>query len=139
MRVALYILAGVLVLLALGTAFGMVGFHYPKVIQNEPLQNPQKVTRIEGSNLILQSGAMVRIEDMDSFGMSNRLAQSQFEIELDGGSNGGPVTVWARQNGWICGTPWAQPIRIPVFLDTVYRNRKLIIATGNYVRPRAQP
>ena len=47
----------------------------------------------------------------------------------------GDVQVFGRTDGWICGTPWAQPIRIPVFRDTVYRNRKVLLAVGQIETP----
>ena len=40
----------------------------------------------------------------------------------------------ARQDGWVCGTPWAQPIVIPIFPVVVYRNRRELVALGRIDR-----
>jgi hypothetical protein len=126
------------VLLAVGGAsIGVVGFRYPKVIQNEPLKHPQKVVRVEGTDLVLQNGRTVRVEGIDHSEITNKLAQAAFEVDLEGGDEGA-VSIWARQSGWICGTPWAQPIRLPLIPDRVYRNRKQLIALGSFVRSDSQ-
>jgi len=50
----------------------------------------------------------------------------------------GFVEVYGRQNGWICGTPWVQPIRIPIIRDTVYKNRRELIAIGKLKKGNSQ-
>src|SRR4051812_43856517 len=139
MRTLFITLAVATVLIVGCLMFGVIGFHYPKVIQNEPLHNPQKVVRIIGSDVVMQNGAVLRIDNMDASEISNKLSQSTFEVELDGGPNGEPVAVWARQKGWVCGTPWAQPIVIPLIRDTVYKNRRCVVASGRYVQSNTQP
>jgi hypothetical protein len=131
MRVAIFSLAVVALLVIAAVGTGLVGFHYPKVVVDEPLQNPQKVTRIDGTNIFLQDGRVIAIGSADSLEISNRLSQSSFQIDLER-TKGETAVIWARQNGWICGTSWAQPIRIPVIRDTVYKNRRQLIATGSY-------
>jgi hypothetical protein len=138
MRAALTCLAIVVLLAAGGSALGLVGFHYPRVVQNEPLRNPQTVVRLDGIDLGLQSGAIIRVEAMESLEISNKLSQSAFEIDVESGKDE-TVAIYARLNGWVCGTPWAQPIRIPLIRDTVYRNRRQLIGFGSYVRPHSQP
>ena len=120
--------AGVLALFFFLASFmGVVGFHYPHVIQDQPLNSPIKVIRIDGNRLILQDKRVIEVEDYSNQDLTNQLAQSDFMIEIENGA-ANFVGVYARQNGWICGTPWAQPIRIPMFRDTVYRNRRELIS-----------
>jgi hypothetical protein len=138
MRALVTCLAVFALLVAGGSALGLVGFHYPRVVQNEPLRNPQTVVHLDGADLALQSGAVITVEAMDSLEISNKLSQSAFQIDVESG-NDGTVAIYARQNGWVCGTPWAQPIRIPLIRDTVYRNRRHLIALGSYVGPSSQP
>ena len=116
-----------------GLRRGLVTFHYPNIIQNEPLKNPQKVVRLDGPDIILENGRMVRLDFMYVSEISNELSQAAFIIDLEGEKEGA-VRIWGRQPGWICGTAWSQPIRIPLIRDTVYVNRRELIAVGAYVK-----
>ncbi len=138
MKLAFTIVLAVAVLIGLGSMFGLVGVRYPRVITDEPLKHPQKVVRIEGTKLSLADGAVVTLEGVEEGNLSNILWQSEFTVDIDE-STGGDVGVWARQNGWVCGTPWAQPIRIPLIRDTVYKNRRQMIALCSVMRPGGQP
>ncbi len=129
-------------LLAGGSFLGVVGFHYPRVIQNEPLKNPQKVVSVHGTDIVLERGAVISIHPVtgvdttEASQISNLLNQTAFEIEVE--DRGGPIAIYGRQNGWICGTPWAQPVRIPLIPDQVYKNRKRLIGLGSYVQSESQ-
>jgi hypothetical protein len=137
MKITAYILIIALLLILCAASCGLVGFHYPTVIQDEPLRDPQKIARVEGTNLFLQNGSVIAIDWIKATEISNELRQSSFEVDLEG-AKGEPVAIIARQDGWICGTPWAQPIRIPLIRDTVYKNRRELIAMGEYVQPNSQ-
>ncbi len=128
--IATILIVGALLVVS-ASMIGLIGFHYPDVVQDEPLRNPQKVVRVEGTNIHLESGAIVALDGLDTLEISNKLKQSAFEIDIEG-TNKEPVAIWARQDGWVCGTPWAQPIRIPLIRDTTYKNRRELIAVGSY-------
>jgi hypothetical protein len=136
MKLAATLLIAFVLLIACASVTGIVGFHYPHVIQDEPLHHPQKVTRVDGKNIILESGIVIALDGTQASDISNKLWQSAFKIDIEG-SKTGPVAIWARQDGWICGTPWAQAIRIPLIGDTTYKNRRELIAVGDYVEPLA--
>ena len=138
MRFFFALLILTVLLLLGGSLTGVVGFHYPSITQNEPLKNPQKVLSIHGAEIVLQNGRVVRIDDADISQISNKLSQAAFEIDLEGGDHGGAVGIYGRQNGWVCGTPWAKPIRIPLIRDRVYKNRRQLIALGWYVQSQSQ-
>jgi hypothetical protein len=116
---------------------GLIGFHYPRVIENEPLKDPHKVVRFEGTNLFLEDGAMIALGPFGSERLGDQLKKANFEIDIERDADGS-CSVLSRQPGWICGTPWTQPIRIPLIADTVYRNRRELIAIGSYVAPKGQ-
>ena len=116
-------------MVALSAGFGIIGFHYPRVIQNEPLLHPRKVVRLEGTNIVLQDGLVIGIESMDSNEISNKLQQSNFYVDVDDGNDAYTV-IYARQDSWVCGTPWAKPIVIPLIPDDVYKNRRQLVALG---------
>jgi len=129
MKVTGYIVVTVLVVVVFGSMIGLVGFHYPSVIQDEPLRNPQKVLRVEGTNIFMEGGAVIALDQVYASGLCNKLKQSGVQIEVEG-ARGEPVAIFARQDGWVCGTPWAQPIRIPLIPDRIYKNRRELVAVG---------
>ena len=51
-------------IVVLGSMIGLVGFHYPYVTQDEPLRDPQKVLRVEGTNIFLESGAAIALDQI---------------------------------------------------------------------------
>jgi hypothetical protein len=108
---------------------GFIGIHYPHVIQDQPLRHPLAVVRVETNRLWLEDGRVLALDDADGSQISNKLSQSDFKVDIEPGADG-ILGIYARQKNWICGTPWAQPIRIPIFRDTVYKNRRELIAIG---------
>lgn len=123
---------------AIAWTMGLVGFHYPQVIQDEPLRHPLNVVRVENNRLWLEDGRGLVLDDLDAGQISNKLSQSDFKVDIEPGANG-ILGIYARQNGWICGTPWAQPICIPIIPDTVYKNRRELIAISDTVEDSSQP
>lgn len=132
MRYAILTIVAVSILILASWATGLVGFHYPKVIQDEPLHQPLRVVRVEGTNLFLQNGDIIALYGLDASQINNMLSQTAFEIDVK--NQNGDLVIFARQNGWVCGTPWAQPLRVPLFEDTVYKNRRQLIAMGTYIQ-----
>ena len=132
MKIIAYAAGLLLLLLVIATALGMVGFRYPYVVQDQPLNNPVKVLCVESNRLHLADSRVVEVDPHSKQDITNQLAQSDFMIDVEDGADD-EVVIYARQNGWICGTPWAQPIRIPIFRDTVYRNRRELITVGKII------
>ncbi|WP_146534829.1 hypothetical protein [Rubripirellula reticaptiva] len=131
MKSIAWTVATALLVLIVASLVGVVGFHYPNVIENEPLNDPIKVLRVEGNHLHLADSRIIEIQNASDEALTKAIAESDFLVDVEG--SGSLVTVHARQDGWVCGTPWAQPIRIPLFADTVYRNRRDLIAIGEFV------
>ena len=132
MRIVVYSVGLIFLLLVIAAALGMVGFHYPHVVQDQPLNDPVAVLHVESNRLILADGRVIEADLDSEQDITNQLAQSDFMIDVERGQDGF-VGIYARQDGWICGTPWAQPILIPVFRDTVYRNRRELITIGTVI------
>lgn len=131
-RKVVYAVGTVFLLLVIAAALGMVGFHYPHVVQDQPLNDPVAVLDVESNRLFLADGRVIEADVDSEQDITNQLAQSDFMIDVEQGQDGF-VGIYARQDGWICGTPWAQPILIPAFRDTVYRNRRELIMIGTIV------
>ena len=131
-KIVACVVTAAIVLFVLAWLVGVVGFHYAHVIENEPLIAPVEVTNVDGNRLVLADG---RALEVDAFPgqLTDLLSQSDFMIDLETEGEDA-VLIYARQDGWICGTRWAQPIRIPIFRDTVYKNRRQLIAHGRITR-----
>ncbi len=109
---------------------GIITFHYPEVIQDEPLVNPVHIAKIEKDRLFLKNGSVLRLRDEPpEDGWAAVFQQSALQIDVEY-LNETSAIIYARQDGWICGTPWAALIRIPLIPDLVYKNRRELITTA---------
>lgn len=126
-------------LLLIGYSIGFVGVRYPRIIENQPLLNPQQVAKISGSRIELQDGRIFEVlEDFagEKWPISDVGIHRQIDIEPDFGDDG--FILYGNRDGWVCGTPWAKPIVIPIFGDDVYRNRREMIALAREIRPKTE-
>ncbi len=124
------------VLITFGFLIGIVGFHYPQVIENEPFNSPIKVIDMKVNKLFLADGKIIQIDNKFKRDWEKVLSESEFMVDLKFKKD--LFFIYARQKSWICGTPWAQPIRIPLFKDIVYENRIELIAVGKQVTDESQ-
>ncbi|MBI2931903.1 MAG: hypothetical protein HYY16_09645 [Planctomycetes bacterium] len=110
---------------------GLIGFHYPNFIDNEPLENPVRVRAIVGEDLLeLDDGRRVRLDEKVPLAESLiRASDNLVDIEPRGtdpdGVMRGKIYVKFDLAGHFCGTPWAQLIRIPLFADNIDRYARL--------------
>lgn len=132
MRKILCTLAFALLLLVTASFTGLVGFRYPTVVEDEPLLAPSKVLFIDGDEIHLTDSRVIRIRSTSAQSLREAIAESDFSIDVSG--CGDLVVIYARQDGWICGTPWAQPICIPLIPETVYQNRRELLAIGELTK-----
>jgi hypothetical protein len=87
--------------------FGLIGFHYPRWIENEPLNNPIKVVRTSQSGLHLADGRIVALSCQSS-DLNDALKESCNLIELDTADDTGGAMIYAKRPFTKCGTPWAR-------------------------------
>jgi hypothetical protein len=126
--------------LAIGYLIGFVGIRYPRVIENQPLLDPKPVAKIDGARIELQDGRIFEVLDDfagDEWPISDAGVHRLVDIEPDFGDDG--FIIYGNRAGWICGTPWAKPIVIPIIGDDVYRNRREMIALAREITPKAEP
>ena len=131
-RFITYASAVILLLGLLAWSTGILGFSYPEIIENQPLLNPVKVVQVVSNRFMLEDHRMVEVETTPGIDITNQLAESGYMIDLEL-NKGSLIGIYARQDGWVCGTRWAQPIRIPIFPTKVYKNRRELIAIGNRI------
>ena len=127
------VVAGVLVL---GVSTEIVGIRYPEIVDDQPLENPVRVTDVAAREdnaaiVTLEDGRRLDLEFYEYHTVAETLEQTQFRVDVV--PRNGSVLVFGNRDGWVCGAPWAQPIVIPLIPDTVYRNRREIIASGDEV------
>src|SRR5262245_8023178 len=101
--------AGVFALLFAGTSLGIIQFHYPRAVENDPLLSPFSVSSVIGDNLILEDGRRFQVlgsrESLDTV-----VEESQYRVDLE--PDGDDIYVFVKRRGWICGTPWVALIQI---------------------------
>ncbi|TWU04650.1 hypothetical protein [Stieleria varia] len=113
---------------------GVVGFHYTRVVDDEPLQNPVEVIGVVENQLYLSDLRVIKLQTGSHEQLLEAITQSAYQVDIQGTEP--YVTLYARTNRWVCGTPWAQPIRIPLIPETVYRNRREMIGYGEFVEQK---
>ncbi len=140
MRISLITVILVVAVFVLAPVTGLVSLSYLHIIEDKPLNSPITVAHIDGHRLILQDGRTMEVEDwVEGRGtITETLSQSDFQVDLEALGDGG-YAVWARQDGWICGTGWTQPIRIPIFRVTAYRNRRQPIGFAKETEGQQEP
>jgi hypothetical protein len=113
------------------SASGIVGFHYPRAIDNDPLRSPVYVAHVDATRLVLEDGREFEFANgnHEPAVMSGQFG-NRVDLELQ---PDGTYTVYRQRTGlFICGTPWARPINIPLVPDDIPLNARLPAGT---VRP----
>jgi hypothetical protein len=120
-----FLLAAFLAMLVLGN----VGITYPNVVEKEPLKDPIKVQSISGNIIETSDGRVLDLGIQPEGGHSwnDIFMQSGYMVEIKSARDG-MVAIYANQKGWICGTPWARTMTIPLIPETVYRDRRELVA-----------
>ena len=133
-------------------AVGLVSFTSVTTVPNDPLAHPCKVKELDGMNLVLENGQVVGLDQTFSRAtdISNRLARSDFQIDIEHGETNGPgffdivqgdtnrLDIYVRRlrrNDSI--RPFV--ITIPFVRKTVGANDRAWIASGRYVFTKSQP
>jgi len=127
-----YIIAAVITLLLVLLITPLIGIHYPHIIEDQPLKSPVLVVKIHNKLLTLEDGRTLEVISPLNEPLEKILKQSDNYIDLEAIGKTG-LSIYARQDGWICGTPWSAPIRIPIIKDTVYKNRRELIAAAEVI------
>jgi hypothetical protein len=114
--------------LLLATNFlGIVGFHYPRAVENDPLLAPVRVQAIDKERIVLEDGRVLRVVSPPLIELSEKLAGSDIRIDVEE-YQPGRVQVFVSERGWICGTPWVRLIEIPLIPDDIPINRRVPLA-----------
>ncbi|MBI2900159.1 MAG: hypothetical protein HYY17_08230 [Planctomycetes bacterium] len=115
-------IAGALLTPLLLAGCGIIGFSYPVADDTNPLCHPMRVRACEDGLLFLTNDLVVRpCPFVRKEILIRALTGSEWEIEvrpLWWEPTGVLVgDIWVKVQLGYCGTPWTQPIRIPIFPD----------------------
>ena len=106
----------------------LVEFHYPRVVNNDPLISPVEVSHVEGNTIILADDRRFTVHLSDE-PLDQVVKNSGYQIDLE--SWGPETAIFVKRQGWICGTPWARRLfRIPLIPDDVPINHRQLIGIG---------
>jgi|SRR6516225_3549801 hypothetical protein len=139
MKIAAVLLGIMVLALALCWAAGFVEFTYPNVVPNQPLLDPQKVTGMDGTNILLESGSVVNLQSVYSaeplsekmyVEISNQVSRSGFEIDVEP-KHGREVELYVRWPRKFRDS--APPFTIPIIHETVGRCYRKPLAYGTFV------
>ena len=139
MKLAATSLAVLLFALVVGWAIGLVDFTFNNVVPNQPLQHPQQVRTIDGTNIILDSGLTVALmpwfsteqtPEQLSVEFSNQLSRAGFEVDVEPkqGNRAELYVRWPRKF-----RDSAPPFTIPIIRQTVGRYYRKPLAFGMFV------
>jgi hypothetical protein len=124
-------LAMLLVALFFGTdGCGLVGLHYPRPLENDPLLSPVRVLSVQNNTLYLEDGRVLRVDQMLQEGSLDELikaSDNRVDVVPDGSQT---LVVFAKKRGWICGTPWARPLNLQLIPDDVPINHREPVGYG---------
>jgi hypothetical protein len=143
-KAAVILVVAIAIGFAICWAAGIVEFTYPNIVPNEPLLCPQKVSRLDGTNMILESGDVIallpRHPSERSAGeiysdISNQVVRSGFEVDVEPKGKD-RVEVFVRHPRKFRDT--VPPFTVPLFRQTVGKMYREAVALGMYVIPNSQ-
>jgi hypothetical protein len=109
------------------SALGIVGFHYPRPIDNDALRSPVNVRYVDTTRLVLEDGR--EFEFLDEIHLRAVMAGqycNRVDLELQ---PDGAYTVYGQQRMPLPCTRWQEMIRIPLLPENVPLNARLPAGT----------
>jgi hypothetical protein len=101
---------------------GVLGFTFPRAIENDPLRKPLLVTSVTSNSFTLADGrSFLVIYDQHNFFKAITNVGVRVDLDEMGEEE---FTVYTAERGWICGTPWARMITIPLIPQSVPINHR---------------
>ncbi len=116
-------LVGIVVCLGLADVVGLIRFHYPRAVENDPLKSPVQVRSIDGDCLFLADGRELAVETFGDESLPQLLERVHFRVDVES-SDGRQGELFIQERGWICGTPWVGVINIPLIPVSVPINHR---------------
>ena len=129
----------VAVALILGIVTGLIGISYPVRVDVTSLSSPIKVKRFTENQIELVDGRVITLSDASAdHEWQDRIVYSKNLVDLEGDSDGPDVWIYGDRKFKLCGTPWAQPLRIPIIPIRIHMNSRDLIAVGKITKRAEQ-
>jgi hypothetical protein len=131
MKTTLKIGVAVILVLVISIQTGIVGMSCPRIIENQPLEHPIKVSYLDASTLRLPDGRLIGLQGPPVGGETwgAILENNNYLVDLEP-EDGGEIAIDGSVRSFTCGTPWAQPIRIPLIAADLKQYRRECIGFG---------
>ncbi len=137
MNTILKILMGLLstvVTLGLLSVVGIVGFHYIRLVENEPLSHPVRVTAWSAQQLDLEDGRVISFAEPDNYWQEPEIREPYCMVEVKPLA-GDVVGIYIKRRTFICGTgaPW---LTIPLVAVEIpkYQRKELALMGQLFAR-----
>jgi hypothetical protein len=105
--------------------FGITTFRYPRAFENDPLIAPIGVAMLDGDEIRLTDGRVLRFIDAPDLALiEQKLNAGDHRVDIEE-YEAGRFIVYVKERGWICGTPWARLISIPLIPQDVPINHRV--------------
>lgn len=115
------------------TQVGCIDFTYIRRIDNDPLSNPLRVVRADGSRLELEDGRTFDVMLMEE-DLAQLLSDSNNRVEVEPTQYTDHYCIYGRRERFICGMG-APPIRIPLIPLDVPRYERSFPGISTLVKP----
>lgn len=132
-------LAALVLVIAICWAAGLVEFSYVHVVPNEPLHQPRKVQRLDGTNMVIEGGEIIGLRPKYSSersdheilsDISNLVSRSDFQVDVEQ-RGGGTLEVFVRRPSKF--RDCLPPVTLPLIRETVPRYRREAVAFGVFI------
>lgn len=125
-------LIGVLLLFFVASSLRIIEFRYPRAVENDPLLFPVNVQSVTGNTLVLEDGRTLHVDAYHG-PLDEIVQESGFRIDVETDRDDSSCVIFVSRRRWICGTPWAASIRIPLIADDVPVNHREEVGTARIV------
>jgi hypothetical protein len=124
----------VLVALTLLSVLGVIGFKYPVMVEGDKLRNPVHVQAVENGIIRLDDRRVIQVDRSTTEILKLRLAESNGMLELKQLDKSEVEVYTGRTMNGYCGTPFSQPLCIPLIKVKIPKHLKFFVCQGTIVQ-----
>lgn len=131
------IVIGIVFILFISGPIGLIDWHYPRRVDNDPLLAPVKVLDVDGNIISLEDGRRFAVTSINASLEAPTLMEaidaSNGEVEVV--TYGADVDIFVKNKLWLCGTCRSRGlIKIPLFASEEHANGRNLIGEVSRVR-----
>jgi hypothetical protein len=132
--VRLPLMAALLIALFFATnGFGVVGLHYPRAFDNDPLRSPIRVLSVKNNIVELEDGRVLRINRslvVEPLVELLKASDNLIDLEVTAPNE---LIIFVKKRGKICGTSWTRLVNISIFPDDIPVNSRESVAYASAI------